>query len=48
MWVNGADSKDYTQVLKSGNVYYLHLIEEYGNCVINNIDLYKLESKMNQ
>ena len=45
MWVNGADSKDYTQVLKSGNVYYLHLIEEYGNCVINNIDLYKLESK---
>ena len=41
-----SNASDYTQVINGGQEYYLYLYQDgYGNCVVNSIDVYKLENK---
>ena len=44
--VGHSDANDYTQIMNGGQVYDLYL-QQYGysNCVVNSIDVYKLENK---
>lgn len=44
--VGHSDANDYTQIMNGGQVYDLYLQQNgYSNCVVNSIDVYKLENK---